>query len=90
MDIYFSKYIGAFARVAILFPSIDPSPESRRACAPVSLRLHGSAEFERIVDCLHRRRSSVGFTGSYILLRLGLVTSLASECKLDTVDETWL
>lgn len=28
-DIYFSKYVGAFARVAILIPSIGPSPKSR-------------------------------------------------------------
>lgn len=44
MDIYFSKYIGAFARVAILFPSIDPSPESSprmRASEPPPTRLCG-------------------------------------------------
>lgn len=28
-DIYFSKYVGAFARVAILSPSVGPTPESR-------------------------------------------------------------
>lgn len=48
-DIYFSKYVGAFARVAILIPSIGPTPESRS-------RLRKNRSFHKLLGCVREVR----------------------------------
>lgn len=52
-DIYFSKYVGAFARAAILIPSIGPTPESRSRLRKILLSISFYGVFERFVN---RRR----------------------------------